>query len=206
MNQTALVFACATVAGTLGLKRFPFPDSNTILQLVLFHKPWIFHALRWGWFTMLFTTPGLLFSGLFSLVFIFTSNKHRAVKGELPPFPQTGPADPLRIVIGELHNPREPIPSEHPSWLSVPDRGLFTGMAIFGAIGSGKTTCCMRPFAKQVLEYRANDPHRRIGGLVMEVKGDFCYQVQKLLRAAGRAEDYVEISLTGPVSVQPASQ
>ena len=76
-------------------------------------------------------------------------------------------------------------------------------MAIFGAIGSGKTTCCMRPYAKQVLEYRANDPHRRIGGLVMEVKGDFCYQVQKLLQAAGRMEDYVEISLTGPYRYNP---
>ena len=40
---------------------------------------------------MLFTTPGLLFSGLFSLVFIFTSNKLRVAKGELLPFLQPGP-------------------------------------------------------------------------------------------------------------------
>ena len=205
MNRTALSFACAAIAGTLGLKWFPFPDSNAILQMVLFHQPWIFHALRWGWFTMLFTTPGLLFSGLFSLVFIFTSNQKRGSKftGQLPPFPQLGPGDPLSVVIGELHHPRKAIAAEFPTWLTIPDRGLFTGTAVFGAIGSGKTSGCMRPFAKQVLEYRANDPHRRIGGLVMEVKGDFCYQVQKLLRATGRAEDYVEISLTGPYRYNP---
>ena len=133
---------------------------------------------------MLFTTPGLLFSGLFSLVFIFTSNQKRGSKftGQLPPFPRLG-----RVVIGEFHHPRKPVAAEFPTWLTIPDRGLFTGCAVFGAIGSGKTSGCMRPFAKQVLEYRANDPHRRIGGLVMEGKGDFCYQVQKLCRRlAGR--------------------
>ena len=203
MNQTALVFACAAIVGTLGLKRYPFPDSNAILQMILFHKPFIFHALRWGWFVMLFTTPGLLFSGIFSLVFIFTSNKQRAGKSELPPFPSLSPADRLSVVVGELHEPRRAVEVEHPSWLTIPDRGLFTGMAIFGAIGSGKTTCCMHPFAKQILEYRANDPHRRIGGVVMEVKGDFCFQIRKLLEVAGRPEDYVEISLTGIYRYNP---
>ncbi len=203
MNQTALTFACAAIVGTLGLKRYPFPDSNALLQMVLFHKPWIFHAIRWGWFVMLFTTPGLLFSGVFSLVFIFTSNQRRAGKSELPPYPCLGPADPLSVVIGELHDPRRAVEAEHPRWLTIPDRGLFTGMAIFGAIGSGKTTGCMRPFAKQILEYRANDAQRRIGGIVMEVKGDFCYQVRKLLEGAGRPEDYVEISLTGMYRYNP---
>ena len=86
MNQTALTFACAAIVGTLGLRRYPFPDSNAMLQIVLFHKPWIFHALRWGWFLMLFTTPGLLFSGVFSLVFIFTS-KGRAGKWSFRRYP-----------------------------------------------------------------------------------------------------------------------
>jgi len=204
VNRTSLVFGCAAIAGTLALKRFPFPDTNLMLQLVLFHKPYIFHALRWGWFTMLFTTPALLFSGLFSLVFIFTSKSTRQkTRGELPAFPRLVPGEPLSIVLGELHNPRHLVESEYPTWLAIPDRGLFTGMAIFGAIGSGKTSCCMRPYAKQILEYRANDPHRRIGGIVMEVKGDFCYQVQKVLQSAGRAEDYIEISLTGPYRYNP---
>jgi hypothetical protein len=32
----------------------------------------------------------------------------------------------------------------------VPDRGLYTGIAIFGAINSGKTSCCMYLFAEQI--------------------------------------------------------
>jgi len=205
VNRTVLTFCCAAIVGTLGLRRFPFPDSNLLLQLVHFHSPYVFLALRWTWFTMLFTTPGLLFSAVFSLVFIFSSNGKRTEKfsGKLPAFPRLGPTDSLSVVIGELHHPRKAIAAEFPTWLTIPDRGLFTGTAVFGAIGSGKTSGCMRPFAKQILEYRANNPQRRIGGLVMEVKGDFCYQVQKLLRDAGRAEDYVEISMTGPYRYNP---
>jgi len=203
MNKTVLTFACAAIVGVTGLRRFPFPDTNAILQMVLFHKPYIFHALRWGWFVMLFTTPALFFSGLFSLVFIFTSKSTRQKKGQLPPYPVLGPGDPLSVVLGELHDPRQVMESEHPRWLSIPDRGLFTGMAIFGAIGSGKTSCCMRPYAEQILSYRASDPHRRIGGIVLEVKGDFCYQIQKVLKAASRPEDYIEVSLTGNYRYNP---
>ncbi len=95
MNRTVLTFCCAAIAGTLGLRRFPFPDSNHLLQLVHFHSPYVFLALRWTWFAMLFTTPGLLFSGVFSLVFIFSANGKRGAKftGKLPPFPRLGPAD-----------------------------------------------------------------------------------------------------------------
>jgi hypothetical protein len=45
----------------------------------------------------------------------------------------------LYLVIGELHHPKRPQPAATPQWLIVPERGLFTGIAIFGAVGSGKT-------------------------------------------------------------------
>jgi hypothetical protein len=77
-------------------------------------------------------------------------------------------------VVGELHHPKRPEPAEEPRWLTIPDRGLYTGIAIFGAIGSGKTSCCIYPFAEQILAYRAGDRDQRAAGLVREVKGDFC--------------------------------
>lgn len=36
---------------------------------------------------------------------------------------------------------------------------------------------------------------RKVAGLVLEVKGDFCRQVRDILQRHGRAEDYVEVSL-----------
>jgi len=80
----------------------------------------------------------------------------------------------------------------------VPERGLFTGIAIFGAVGSGKTSGCMYPFAEQVLAYQAENAERRPAALVLEVKGDFCQKVRDLLQKYGRGQDYVEISLASP--------
>jgi len=58
------------------------------------------------------------------------------------------------------------VPAEVPFWLTIPERGLFTGIAILGAIGSGKTSRCMLPFAEQILAYKAagqTQAHRRAG-------------------------------------------
>ena len=57
---------------------------------------------------------------------------------------------------------------------------------ILGAVGTGKTSACMYPYVDQLLRWRADDPDRKVGGLVLEVKGDFCRQVQQ---HAARARD-----------------
>jgi hypothetical protein len=61
----------------------------------------------------------------------------------------------------------------------------------------------MYPFAEQILAYRAADPDRRIGGLILEVKGDFCARVREILARHGRADDYVEISLDSDYRYNP---
>ena len=87
--------------------------------------------------------------------------------------------------------------------MKIPERGLFTGIAIFGAIGSGKTSCCMYPFAEQLIAYQSHDRRKRIGGLVLEVKGDFCRKVQGILQRHKRSEDYVEVSLDSEYRYNP---
>lgn len=109
----------------------------------------------------------------------------------------------LYLIIGELHHPKRPRPAATPQWLIVPERGLFTGIAIFGAVGSGKTSGCMYPFAYQVLAYQAENAERRAAALVLEVKGDFCHKVRGILEKHGRSEDYVEISLASPYRYNP---
>ena len=61
------------------------------------------------------------------------------------------------LVLGEIHKERRPAAIDRPRWLTIPRRALFTGIGIFGAVGSGKTTCCMYPFAEQLLAYRRDD-------------------------------------------------
>ncbi len=55
----------------------------------------------------------------------------------------------------------------------------------------------MYPFAKQILAYRAGDVER-CAGLVLEVKGDSCHKVRKILYRHGREDDYFQISLDCP--------
>src|SRR5882762_189527 len=190
--------------GTLLSQRFPFPEDNAMLQLVAAEKPAIFIAIKYAYETMLFSTPFIGCSMLFSILYIFFVRPHESVVlNPLPPYPKMTERDRLFLVVGELHHPKHPEPVEQPRWLMIPDRGLFTGVAIFGAIGSGKTSCCMYPFTEQILGYRAGDAEQRAAGLVLEVKGDFCHKVRKILKKYGRQNDYFEISLDCPYRYNP---
>ena len=90
-----------------------------------------------------------------------------------------------------------------PSWLCISERGLYTGICVVGAIGSGKTKAVILPAMRQLFAYRAHDPEQRLSGVVLEVKGDLCRQVRKILESCGRSKDYVEVSLNGNIRYNP---
>src|SRR6202522_4256736 len=181
-----------------------FPDDQLLLRVIAVRAPEVFLSLKYLYYTFLFSTPYLAYSVALSGFYIFTLKARRRIEpGRLPLYPDPHTRDDLFLVVGEVHNPRKPVPAKEPYWLTIPERGLFTGIAIFGAVGSGKTTCCMFPFAEQILAYRANDAVKRIGGLILEVKGDFCRKVKDILDRHGRAEDYVEISLDSEYCYNP---
>jgi len=123
--------------------------------------------------------------------------------GPLPPYPDPLERELLELIVGELHHQLKPKPSPAPRWLSIPERGLYTGICVVGAIGSGKTKAIILPAMRQLFAYRANDPERRLSGVVLEVKGDLCRQVRRILKSCGRTEDYVEVSLTGNIRYNP---
>src|SRR5207237_8175634 len=58
-------------------------------------------------------------------------------------------------------------------------------------------------YVQQLLRWRALDPAQKIGGLVLEVKGDFCSQVRGILAATNRESDYLEIGLNTGVCYNP---
>ena len=127
----------------------------------------------------------------------------RAKPQPLPPYPTPELRQDLFLVLGEQHRRTSPERAANPSWLTIPERGLYTGILIVGAIGSGKTSACLYPYVDQLLASRARDPARKAAGLVLEVKGDFCRQVREMLVRCGRPDDYVEISLDSPYRYNP---
>jgi len=184
--------------------RVPFPEDNIFLRVMAIRSLSAFLFLKYSYTLFLYTTPYLVYSILLSGVYIFALKTGRRIRaGKLPLYSDPRKRTELSLVVGEVHHPRKQVPSETPRWLVIPERGLFTGIAIVGAVGSGKTASCMYPFAEQILAYRAQDPDRRIGGLILEVKGDFCGKVQEILARHGRAGDYVEISLESEYRYNP---
>ena len=178
---------------------FPPPGSDPLVDLVAFHSPTLLAWFR-GWYYVgpaVAVVGGGMVAGAVWRVWIAGGGDAASLGGSLPSWP-TAATDPHpAVVVGEVHHPVRPKPAAEPQWLVIPERGLYTGVAIFGAVGSGKTAACMKPFAVQLFGWQAKDPSRRAAGLVLEVKGDFCHQVRELLEAAGREEDYLEIGLDG---------
>jgi hypothetical protein len=194
----------AAATGIVLYFRAPFPEGNLFLQVMATRSSNAFLFLKYSYTVFLYTIPYITFSILFSGLYIFALKaRARTRAGKLPPYPNPRSRTELALVLGEVHHARKQVPSENPRWLEIPERGLFTGIAIVGAVGSGKTAGCMYPFAEQILAYRANDPERRIGGLILEVKGDFCGRVREILGRHGRLEDYVEISLESEYRYNP---
>ena len=212
-SKNFLALVLAMVTGTLLYLMLPWPMTDSLhpwtwneyyLRLIAVHDPWSYAALKAGYRVMLFTTPYIGYSFLFSALYIFSLRPRRkGTPQALPPFPPVEQREQLYLVLGEVHNPRLPIPDDNPRWLTIPARGLFTGTVIIGAIGSGKTSCCMYPFSDQLLGYKASDRDANAGGLVLEVKGDFCQKVQAILNSHGRGEDYLEISLDSEWAYNP---
>ncbi len=210
-NFLAVVLAMTT--GTLLYFKMPWPMTASrvsqtwneyFLRLIALRDPWSYAALKASYHILLFTTPYIGYSLLLSSLYIFTLRSQKAIKPQpLPPYPTIETRDHLYLVIGEVHNPRKPVPAEQPYWLKIPERGLFTGTILIGATGAGKTACSMYPFTEQLLGFKASDPERKLSGIILEVKGDFCRKVRKMLNRLGRKTDYIGISLASEWAYNP---
>src|ERR1700686_1506126 len=200
------LIACMLAAAT-GMTLYfcvPFPGNNFFLELIFLWSRPVFRGFQYSYYLFLYSTPYLIYSFLLSGMYIFAIKFKRRIRpGALPPYPVLCDRPRPSLVIGEVHDPRKPGPAENPRWLTIPERGLFTGIAIFGAVGSGKTSGAMFPFTEQLLSFKSADKTKRIGGLILEVKGDFCHKVRSILKRYGREEDYVEISLDSEYRYNP---
>ena len=203
-QRSWIALGLAAGAGYWVMSRYPFPSENALLQLVLWERPWLGYALKYAYLAMCFTTPYIAFSVLASLVYIFLVRlEPPQALASLPLYPDPARRQTLALVLGEVHQAKRAEPAPDPHWLTIPERGLYTGIAIFGAIGSGKTSGCMYPYAEQLLAFRASDTERRIGGLILEVKGDFCNKVRRILTKHGRGDNYLEVGLESEYRYNP---
>ena len=197
--------AAAASAGRYFSSPFPTGSENPVVALMALNAPvllWVMH----GWYAampgVVVFIGGTLTLGVWRVWFEPGPRKKRG-KGGLPPWPIADTDEKPAIVVGETHHPVEAREISNPDWLVIPERGLYTGVAIFGAVGSGKTSACMHPFARQLLGWQATNPKKRAAALILEVKGDFCYDIREILKKAGREDDYMELSMDGAYQWNP---
>ncbi len=99
----------------------------------------------------------------------------------------------LKILLG-FNEKEEPV--------YLKQKALFQNILITGSIGTGKTSSAMYPITRQLLEYR-NEEGNQIGGLVLDVKGNYYKEVKEMLKNENREKDLVVIDLSGNIKYNP---
>ena len=196
-------FALPWIAGfLLSLSRWrwePFPHSgaNPFLDLIELHSPSLFFLFVTWYYLTPFVAAGVGGALLISTwqIWFARMSTLSGGRGSLPRWPVKEKDKTISLVLGETHHPVKPIESDDPDWLVIGEKGLYTGVAVVGAVGTGKTSGCMHPFAEQLFSWQASDNQRKTAGLVLEVKGDFCYAIKDILDKNNRSDDYIEIGL-----------
>lgn len=194
----------AAAVGSWGLHVYPISTDNVFLALIEAQRPRVYRVLATGYAALWFATPFFAASLLASFAAILTYRTGPRVRPQpLPPYPAVKDRPAPTLVLGEAHFVATPGRAPDPQWLTIPQRGLYTGVMVLGAVGTGKTTACMHPYVDQLVSWRAHDADHKMGGLILEVKGDFCRHVQTMLTRAGRADDYLEVGLESGVCYNP---
>src|SRR5579883_267912 len=202
--RVLLSFGLSAACGIILKSLYPIDVGNPMLRMIALKQPLIYRTVVWSYDLFLYSTPFLILSTIFSLAYIHIFRRESdEAAGPLPPYPDPRTRQDLSLILGEVHRQLVPEPSPAPQWLSIPERGLYTGTCIVGATGSGKTLALVLPAMRQLFAYCASDPERKLSGVVLEVKGDLCRQLRRILKWCGREQDYIEVSLDGDIRYNP---
>ena len=85
----------------------------------------------------------------------------------------------------------------------LPESGLYQNFLITGTIGTGKTSSAMYPFTEQLLKYNSKNPDKKIGILILDVKGNYYNQVKEYTKKYKLEKDLSVIELGGKIKYNP---
>ena len=122
--------------------------------------------------------------------FLFNKSPNRKEKNKI----NTLDCDNLNLKIGlTLENDE----------IYLPVSGLYQNVLITGTIGSGKTSSAMYPFTEQFIKFNNLNEDKKLGMLILDVKGNYHNQVKKYCEKYDRVEDLITIELKGNIKYNP---
>ena len=101
----------------------------------------------------------------------------------------------LQLLIGKN--------SETNQNIYIPEIGLYQNFIITGTIGTGKTSSAMYPFTEQLIKFNSLNPDKKLGILILDVKGNYFKQVKNFASKYHLEKDIIEISLTSQIRYNP---
>ena len=87
--------------------------------------------------------------------------------------------------------------------IKISEKGLYQNLLITGAIGSGKTSSAMYPITRQLIAYHSSNLQKKLGMLILDVKGNYIYQVKKYAKLYNRESDIIPIQISGDFKYNP---
>lgn len=88
----------------------------------------------------------------------------------------------------------------------IPEKSLYQNILITGTIGTGKTSSAMYPFTRQLIEYNHFNSAKKIGMLILDVKGNYYREVYKYAKIYNRLDDIIVIELNGKYKYNPLNK
>ena len=161
-----------------------FPLINTFN--ICKKYPLLWHRIKILYLIFLFFS-GIIYSNILYPIF-FKKNKYKKSKH-------------LESQLQDLHLFITKDSNGNP--IIIPKNGLYQNILITGTIGTGKTSCAMYPFTKQLLQFKSNDVQYKLGMLILDVKGNYHSQVKKYAKFYNRTSDLIVIGLNSNIKYNP---
>lgn len=85
----------------------------------------------------------------------------------------------------------------------IPEKSLYQNILITGGIGTGKTASAMFPFTQQLMKYEKDNINKKLGFLILDVKGNYYSKVIEFAKEYNRLDDVIVIELNGKYRYNP---
>ena len=169
---------------------------------ICMEQPVIWKYIKiWFIFSYIFSSffiANIFFSLFKNLLSMFHFSKKKPIKRKKI-FHQyhflSPPSSPLKLLVGKNAKTEELI------YLS--EKSLYQNILITGTIGTGKTSSAMYPFTKQLIFYECENLDKKLGMLILDVKGNYYEKVIEFAEACHRKEDVIVLELGGKYKYNP---